>query len=232
MKRSEFKRRLSAVMKGSDLKYEVQDKEEISCNLCMSIAFQPVNCNVCHNIFCEECFKTFISEVKACPLGCAEPACAKASENVIQRVKACVFLCPNKTNGCTKDISYDEVAQHELTCPYKLIKCSGYKLCKMMCLRQDLYSHESLCPYSAINHKAIQDGMSQSDDREGSRCMGCAICNKESACFDYLKNKVHSNHNELCEVLNNLTGLIKRQDEEIKELKLRLEKVEDQRSVS
>lgn len=51
MKRSDFKRRLSAVMRGSDLKYEVPNKQELSCNLCMSIAFQPVICSQCENIF-------------------------------------------------------------------------------------------------------------------------------------------------------------------------------------
>ena len=233
MKRSEFKRRLSAVMRGSDLKFQVKDKELISCNLCMSIAFQPVKCNICDNIFCEECFKTFIEEVKSCPLGCQNPSYAKAPEEIVQKVRSCVFLCPNKTNGCTKDIPYDEVAQHELTCPYKLIKCSGYKLCKMMCLRVDLYSHETMCPYSVINQKSMQNGQIHGNlDLEGSGCRGCVICDNRSKCFQHLSEKVSSNFNELSEFINNLTDLIKRQDEEIRELKLRLEKIEDNRESS
>jgi hypothetical protein len=51
MGRSEFKRRLSTVMRGTDLKYHVDDHDKISCNLCMSIAFLPVVCNECDNVF-------------------------------------------------------------------------------------------------------------------------------------------------------------------------------------
>ena len=113
-------------------------------------------------------------------------------------IKRCVFICTNKTNGCTAEIPYDEMAQHQMTCPFELIKCSGFKLCNMMCLRMDLYAHESLCPYSNIN-KDIDNG------------------------------NIEANISNLTELVNNLIVQIKRQDDEIKELKNRLEKVEDKK---
>lgn len=167
--------------------------------------------------------------MKVCPIGCQNPGYAKAPEHIVQKLRNCVFLCPNKTNGCTKDISYDEIAQHELTCPFKLVKCSGFQMCKMICLRMDMYSHESLCPYSAINQKLTEERIERHADSQKSGCRGCVICQNRSECFSFLATKVESNHSELFELINNLTNLVKLQDEKIKELKLRLEKVEDQR---
>jgi hypothetical protein len=146
------------------------------------------------------------------------------------KVRNCVFICPNKTNGCTRDVAYDEVAQHELTCPHKLIKCSGYKLCVMKCLRMDLYSHESLCPYSANNIEKVYNNKANINghaDLEGTGCKGCVICDKRSQCFNHLSRKVNQSTNELSEMIINLTALIKSQDSQIKELKTRLENVED-----
>lgn len=92
----------------------------------------------------------------------------------------------------------------------------------------DLYSHESLCPYSLINHKnQYNEHANENAELEGSGCKGCVICEKRSQCFTHLSRKVNTNSNELNEMINNLTELIKRQDEQIKELKIRLEKVED-----
>lgn len=98
MGKSDFKRKLSTAMNSNNLKFagdedkkydstNLPDLTSISCSLCMAIAFNPVVCHKCDNLFCEECLKSFIAEVKACPIGCAEPTYSKASEEIISRVK-------------------------------------------------------------------------------------------------------------------------------------------------
>lgn len=57
-------------------------------------------------------------------------------------------------------------------------------------------------------------------------CGGCIICSRGSGCFDSLSELVDKNQSELSEIVASLIGQIKRQDEEIKELKLRLDRVE------
>lgn len=94
-------------------------------------------------------------------------------------------------------------------------------------MRMDLYSHESLCPYSVINHQSTNGHLNNSVDLEGSGCRGCPICDSRSRCFSHLSEKVSNNFTDLSDVINNLTNMIRRQDEEIKELKLRLERIED-----
>lgn len=79
----------------------------------------------------------------------------------------------------------------------------------MMCLRMDLYAHESECPYSLVNQGGA---ISQNGALSGSQ-------EESPSTSQELKS--------LRAIVNNLTALVKSQDEKIKELKLRVENLED-----
>ena len=230
MRRQTHGRRLWTAMKPTDLKYDIENKHEICCSLCMSIAFHPVQWNTWQHLFWEECFKSFFEQVKSCPLGCQNPTYSKAPEHIQQKVRLWVFVWANKVNGCTQDVPYDEVAHHDLTCAYKLIQCSGFKLCKTVWMRMDLYEHESLCPYSEINQSISKNEAGDSSGIERIKCRNCIIWKNNAKCFDNMFEQVKINQQEFSDILNSLISQIKHQNDQINELKQRLEKVEEAKS--
>lgn len=60
--------------------------------------------------------------MKSCPFGCSPPNCVRAAPEVLERLQKCVFVCPNKVRGCTQDIPYSEMAQHEQTCEFRVLR--------------------------------------------------------------------------------------------------------------
>ena len=227
MGKSTAGRRLWSAMKSTDLKYDVENMHEIWCSLWMSIAFQPVLWNVWQHLFCEECFKSFYDEVKSCPLGCKNTTCTRAPDHILQKVRLWVFVWVNKVNGWTQDVPYDEVAHHDLTCAYKHIQCSGFKLCKTVWMRMDLYEHESLCPYSEINQTIVKNENGDANGKAGIKCRNWMLWKNGSKWFDNLYDQVKENHYEFSEILKSLISQIKHQNDLINELRQRLEKVED-----
>lgn len=44
------------------------------------------------------------------------------------------FKCRNALMGCDKEMTYLEVADHDLVCQYHTVKCKAFKDCKTKCI--------------------------------------------------------------------------------------------------
>eukprot|EP00344_Euplotes_crassus_P001101 CAMPEP_0197006980 /NCGR_PEP_ID=MMETSP1380-20130617/38317_1 /TAXON_ID=5936 /ORGANISM="Euplotes crassus, Strain CT5" /LENGTH=921 /DNA_ID=CAMNT_0042426863 /DNA_START=160 /DNA_END=2922 /DNA_ORIENTATION=+ len=97
-----------------------------------------------------------------------------------------------------------------------------------MSLRRDLYDHEAQCPYSIMNQGGFMNLLGDLDNiQTNSLRQESELSQNLSACFESFKKKTSNDIKTLGQIINNLTALVKSQDEKIKELKLRVETLED-----
>lgn len=62
-----------------------------------------------------------------CPMKCSEePKFRNKPHKIIRNMLSeLVFQCKNEPNGCEEEVPYDKILDHELSCNYELMLCSG-----------------------------------------------------------------------------------------------------------
>ena len=101
--------------------------ENLFCNQCKQLAYEPHHCCSCLSLFCKTC--TFLS---ACPV------CNKRSDNVFDKrfsrlIRNLIVRCPNSVSdstglGCSWKGELRDVHHHQMTCqwvlcPYSVVGC-------------------------------------------------------------------------------------------------------------
>ena len=107
----------------------VLSHESITCCICCEILEHPLECNNCHNLFCNNCIKEYLDTKDKyrrtffCPLCRNKKNSFKENskiDNILQEYKISGKIVCNKCKNVTEKEKYKE---HANKCWYKCIKC-------------------------------------------------------------------------------------------------------------
>ena len=125
-------------MNSSNLLTKDQLKPEFLCSLCQAILVDPVQCKSCKNRFHHKCLEKFHNETGMCPMQCKKPKFLSIKKEVEKKLQKMQFKCRHHLMGCTKVLTYKEVASHDNDCEFTPVKCEEYKHCKTKCIRREI----------------------------------------------------------------------------------------------
>ena len=84
-------------------------EQDLKCNLCTAVLFEPVECNKCNKRYCNDCFHKFFEAVKTCPNQCKWPTFTPVADKTRKRLSEYQFYNKDKEFGGKEIISYNEV---------------------------------------------------------------------------------------------------------------------------
>lgn len=116
-------------------------KKELQCALCHAILVQPMKCKDCKQHYDQACLNKFCRETGACPLQCKKPKFVFIAKEVEKALNDVKFTCVYKDLGCEQILTYQQAMNHDKECPFGLVKCDAYSLCKTRCLRKEIGMH-------------------------------------------------------------------------------------------
>ena len=87
-----------------------ENLELITCKICKGILFNPLQCSICHQSFCQKCIESYQkkNEEKHCINNCQNPI-FKSSNDINALLEKLKFKCKN---GCDDEIPYKELEDH------------------------------------------------------------------------------------------------------------------------
>jgi len=97
--------------------------EELICEICLGVVYNPVICGICLTPYGSECLSSwFINHKNKCPKRCSFvrmelPLITKKIMNKIE------FNCMHKDKGCNAIIHYEDFYTHVNSCDYADYKC-------------------------------------------------------------------------------------------------------------
>jgi hypothetical protein len=104
----------------------------VKCKICLNVLNEPYDCQCCSNTFCFSCINSFIIKTGKCPFGVKEDEGAltklkPSSLAIINFLSGLRFTCTYKQNGCSEDLFYNNIVNHEVSCPYIDENLSNHK---------------------------------------------------------------------------------------------------------
>lgn len=149
--------------------------------LCKSVLYNPVKCNVWSYKFCTSCYEKFEQEVGSCPKMCINPTVEKADSKLLKELEEIEFKCPNRFSGCKEIQKYKDVITHEQICKFALAHCVGQPLCDQKLLKRDIDKHEKLCKYIHVECKFCGEtkllrGQLQAHYEQWAQTKKCPTC--------------------------------------------------------
>lgn len=121
-------------------------KELIKCSICSNVLLDPLECDVCGSLFCEECINDRIKTDKTCPNGCKKMKIENIKLNSKKLLSLVRLRCINYPE-CNVDDEYWKILEHEKQCFYQRINCPN-GLCNFAGTFLDLKKHlQGQCSY-------------------------------------------------------------------------------------
>ncbi len=119
-----------------------QFKEVLQCKLCFKLLNNPYDCAICGNSFCLYCITKQKENSMPCPFNCDEESFTvkPSSFGIINILNSLKFNCINKESGCEKEISYNELKEHDLLCNFASVRCPNTN-CNEIIRRSNLEYH-------------------------------------------------------------------------------------------
>ena len=75
------------------------------------------------NRFHHKCLEKFHNETGMCPMQCKKPKFLSIKKEVEKKLQKMQFKCRHHLMGCTKVLTYKEVASHDNDCEFTPVKC-------------------------------------------------------------------------------------------------------------
>lgn len=121
--------------------HENQNIMSVKCEICHLLPFNPENCSKCLNIFCKYCIENNMKERSSTKcLECEEEYIRKTPQKSISRILANLMIkCRFSEFGCTEEISFNHLSEHQAACEYKTVKCDK---CEELYLFSDPKEHK------------------------------------------------------------------------------------------
>ncbi|CAG9315064.1 unnamed protein product [Blepharisma stoltei] len=111
-----------------------QVDEHFICKLCSYVVRDPVECDCCENLICQDCWFNF----GHCPHGCSEFATKKLAKYAASVYSNFTLKCKNHILGCPYSGPISKILSHEEDCLYVFIKCQN-PLCEKQLLKAEKY---------------------------------------------------------------------------------------------
>ncbi|CAF3953833.1 unnamed protein product [Rotaria magnacalcarata] len=120
------------------------DINDLKCDICTKILWQPVACRTCEVAFCSGCINQWLAQNSGvCRKNCREFVQRSCPRFIVQQLSRLQFKCQNSLQGCDQILAYESIEAHELECGYKQTQCQG---CHEAVLRKNHIDHENTCP--------------------------------------------------------------------------------------
>jgi hypothetical protein len=117
------------------MKNENEILESLKCPICIDYANEPIECQLCNNIFCTLClYKEDKLMYKSCPMCRKEPN-FKESQFAKRLLNNIPIDCPNK---CEITVSRIDIKTHLLKCENRPYEC---KICKFTDKKEEFFLH-------------------------------------------------------------------------------------------
>ena len=125
--------------------------EEFNCSICTNVLDEPVLTECCGQHFCKNCLENWFEKGpgqkrnKTCPTCRSEDIAFIKSLHLKRKISNLKIYCPNRTKGCSQQLSLGTLDSHLATCSFVNISCSNK--CGKALLRKDLQEHcQFICP--------------------------------------------------------------------------------------
>lgn len=105
----------------------VLPRESLMCSICCDLLEKPFECNSCHNLFCDNCIKSYLD-----------------TKDKYRRLYFCP-LCRDKKNNFSENSKIDEIIESIKTSEKTLCK-----KCKCILNKQNFRNHINKCWYKCI----------------------------------------------------------------------------------
>ena len=122
--------------------------DHITCNICLEVLEDPVQCMKNEHHFCKKCITKNLAQTQACPV-CRDALTPKTLRpssrivaNLLQRFQS--PKCRYASRGCTTDVSRESLLSHHDECSFAPVQCT-HEGCKATVNRQDVDSHQLKC---------------------------------------------------------------------------------------
>jgi hypothetical protein len=126
----------------TDLLEDKTMEYNISCPICLNVAFSSVSCAGCHHLFCKKCIEDWRLRNPKCPNDheFKEAQVDPLAKKFINSIK---IKCINVDKGCTKVICFSDYLDHvRRECEFSLLKCLG---CGMVANKNIMKMHVNIC---------------------------------------------------------------------------------------
>jgi len=109
-------------------------EEIFSCNICLQIIFDPVQCSRCQNMFCKNCIAFWKKTNEICPFHCSMPLSFQPiNKNLLLLYEKIKFSCTFTPEGCKFEGTCSQILEHEKKCLFS----------KNLVLRQAMFVDKS-----------------------------------------------------------------------------------------
>jgi hypothetical protein len=128
----------------TDLLEDKTMEYNISCPICLNVAFTFVSCGGCHHLFCKKCIDDWKLRNPKCPNDhdFIETQVDPLAKKFINSIK---IKCLNLDKGCSKIICFSDYMDHvRKECEFSQLKCLG---CGMVSNKNIMKMHTNICEY-------------------------------------------------------------------------------------
>lgn len=124
--------------------------ENMECTIDNMISTDPVMCNICQTVFCNECINSWRMTSIKCPLRCT-PFITVPLKNTIfkSQLEKIKIKCIYEKQGCKKVFSIFDLGKHQKYCDFRTIQCD--KCYKDICLYNQINHLINECPSNKYN---------------------------------------------------------------------------------
>ena len=137
----------------------------LQCKICMNILNDPYDCLCCNQTFCKKCIINYIDTNKECPFDSffqnkenislnnnIKYNIKPSSSNFHKLISSLHFYCKNNPLGCKKELSIEDIKEHEKNCQY-----SDSKNSTEVSTERDFNSNFNIYQYNDIYKKIVKD---------------------------------------------------------------------------
>lgn len=104
----------------NDIVGNITNLEELTCFICLGIAYKPVYMKCCSHLICFRCLQSVLKNNIKCPLCKVDISFDKPDKILVRLFDNLTFTCPLKDKGCKKQIKYNFYFGHIISeCEYK-----------------------------------------------------------------------------------------------------------------
>lgn len=200
---------------------------KLECPICLNLAWNPVECNRCGNIFCQFCINEMINrrENKCPTCRTTTPFIFRKAIAIKKFFNEIRIKCPYK--NCKKCPQYSDYVSHLEKCDFRLYHCTN-EGCNYQDILVNVQYHSNECQYRIIKCQYCQKDIKQNnlETHEKTECSQEVECQK---CFSVMERGFFwTNHySENDDNIECLKAQISKLEKDSQKLKENITKIND-----
>ena len=125
---------------------DIKTAENLRCQICLNLVFDPIKCMNCDQIFCRICLSNVVKKTGSCPNGCQfiPMELDRIVKNILDNLE---IKCINK--DCKERVHYSDLVEHYYKCKESYYYCTN-KGCSFKGKIVDIEKHYDKCQYKHV----------------------------------------------------------------------------------